>query len=320
MESQLDRVGDTRVRRDRSRTRGDHVHRPDGGLAGRGGRRTGSGAPSPSSGRRTGMWLRVLGSAAGGGSPQWNCGCPVSRGPCGSRPARPRTQSSVAVSADQPAVVPAQRLARRPRPDRGLPRRCTRRASRTRRCGRCCSPTPSSTTRSACCCCGRPAPCEVHATPAVHETLRDGSGVLAHAGALLPGRVASRSSRAPTCPSATGCPAGPSTCRPPSGTASAPGRSTGRVVGYRLTDERSGGTLVYLPGVQALTPEVRAEIDGLRLPADRRHLLARRRADPARPGRQDLGREMGHLPIGGPDGSLAQLRVAAASSGRSTST
>ena len=23
------------------------------------------------------MWLRVLGSAAGGGSPQWNCGCPV---------------------------------------------------------------------------------------------------------------------------------------------------------------------------------------------------------------------------------------------------
>ena len=36
----------------------------------------------------------------------------------------------------------------------------------------------------------------------------------------------------------------------------------GRVVGYRLTDERSGGTLVYLPGVQALTPEVLAEIAG----------------------------------------------------------
>ena len=36
----------------------------------------------------------------------------------------------------------------------------------------------------------------------------------------------------------------------------------GRVVGYRLTDQRTGGTLVYLPGVQALTPDVRAEIEG----------------------------------------------------------
>ena len=48
------------------------------------------------------MWVRVRGSAAGGGFPQWNCTCP----PCravrdGSRPARPRTQSSVAVSADR---------------------------------------------------------------------------------------------------------------------------------------------------------------------------------------------------------------------------
>ena len=48
------------------------------------------------------MWVRVLGSAAGGGFPQWNCTCP----PCravrdGSRPARPRSQSSVAVSADR---------------------------------------------------------------------------------------------------------------------------------------------------------------------------------------------------------------------------
>ncbi|MFC7660378.1 hypothetical protein ACFQV8_33875 [Pseudonocardia benzenivorans] len=23
------------------------------------------------------MWLQVLGSAAGGGFPQWNCGCPA---------------------------------------------------------------------------------------------------------------------------------------------------------------------------------------------------------------------------------------------------
>ena len=137
------------------------------------------------------MWLQVLGSAAGGGFPQWNCGCPGCRAVrTGSRPARPRTQSSIAVSADQrnwfllnaSPDVRAQIEAFPPlHPPRG---------PRHARCGRCCSPTPSSTTRSACCCCGRRSALEVHATPAVHETLRDGTGVLAHAGALLPGGVA----------------------------------------------------------------------------------------------------------------------------------
>ncbi len=47
------------------------------------------------------MHVRVLGSAAGGGVPQWNCRCPV----CslvwnGDRRVRPRSQSSLAVSAD----------------------------------------------------------------------------------------------------------------------------------------------------------------------------------------------------------------------------
>ena len=47
------------------------------------------------------MWVRVLGSAAGGGFPQWNCACPACRAVRdGSRPARPRTQSSIAVSPD----------------------------------------------------------------------------------------------------------------------------------------------------------------------------------------------------------------------------
>src|SRR5499427_5043365 len=47
------------------------------------------------------MWVRVLGSAAGGGYPQWNCACPACRAVRdGSRPARPRTQSSIAVSRD----------------------------------------------------------------------------------------------------------------------------------------------------------------------------------------------------------------------------
>ena len=43
----------------------------------------------------------VLGAAAGGGFPQWNCNCDVCRaGRAGNGLARPATQSSLAVSAD----------------------------------------------------------------------------------------------------------------------------------------------------------------------------------------------------------------------------
>ncbi|WP_460449955.1 pyrroloquinoline quinone biosynthesis protein PqqB [Alsobacter sp. SYSU BS001988] len=47
------------------------------------------------------MRIIVLGSAAGGGFPQWNCACPVcSKAWSGDPDVRPRTQSSIAVSAD----------------------------------------------------------------------------------------------------------------------------------------------------------------------------------------------------------------------------
>ena len=47
------------------------------------------------------MYIRVLGSAAGGGYPQWNCNHPNSRRARQSDPLAPqRTQSSIAVSAD----------------------------------------------------------------------------------------------------------------------------------------------------------------------------------------------------------------------------
>ena len=47
------------------------------------------------------MHIRILGSAAGGGLPQWNCRCPNCEAVrAGSSDVQPRTQSSVAVSAD----------------------------------------------------------------------------------------------------------------------------------------------------------------------------------------------------------------------------
>jgi pyrroloquinoline quinone biosynthesis protein B len=84
------------------------------------------------------------------------------------------------------------------------------------------------------------------------------------------------------------------------------GAEQGRVVGYRLTDEHSGRAAVYLPGVQRLTPAVREQlagcacllVDGTCWHDDEliRLGLAAKTAG-----------EMGHLPIGGPDGSLEQL-------------
>jgi len=47
------------------------------------------------------MRIRILGSAAGGGFPQWNCNCHNCKGYCnGSIRAKRRTQSSIAVTAD----------------------------------------------------------------------------------------------------------------------------------------------------------------------------------------------------------------------------
>jgi pyrroloquinoline quinone biosynthesis protein B len=47
------------------------------------------------------MFVHVLGSGAGGGFPQWNCNCANCRGMrAGTLRARPRTQSSIAVSGD----------------------------------------------------------------------------------------------------------------------------------------------------------------------------------------------------------------------------
>ena len=47
------------------------------------------------------MRVRVLGAAAGGGFPQWNCGCGNCRGVReGTIKATPRSQDSLAVSAD----------------------------------------------------------------------------------------------------------------------------------------------------------------------------------------------------------------------------
>ena len=77
-------------------------------------------------------------------------------------------------------------------------------------------------------------------------------------------------------------------------------------MGLRLTDERTGGTFAYVPTAGAVDDAVRRLARGADLLffdgtfwSDR--VLAAAGAD------APTAREMGHLPIGGPDGSIGVL-------------
>ncbi|MFD4969507.1 pyrroloquinoline quinone biosynthesis protein PqqB [Streptomyces sp. NPDC058424] len=249
------------------------------------------------------MLLRVLGSAAGGGSPQWNCGCPVCAA-VRSRAGLARTQSSVAVSADGRRwfLVNASPDVRaqieafpglHPRDDRTTPLEAV-------------LLTDAELDHTLGLLLLREARAlRLYATPAVRETLCVGSGILRTLERYCPVEW-----RAVT-PGADLALADGLSCRAfnvPTGKRDRFGTGVdhGRVVGYRLTDERSGGTLVYLPGVQSLAPALRGEIEGCAC------LLIDgtcwRDDELVRLGLAGkTSREMGHLPIDGPDGSLAQL-------------
>ena len=145
---------------------------------------------------------------------------------------------------------------------------------------------------------------ELHATEAVRDTLYSGTSLLRTLEAYCP--VEWRQ----VVPGAEVTLANglsyrafdvPTTKRPRFGS----GTGNGQVVGYRLTDKRTGRSLVYLPSVQDLTA-VRDQlcecacllIDGTCWRDD--ELIRLGLAD-------KTAREMGHLPIDGPDGSLARL-------------
>ncbi|WP_214403592.1 pyrroloquinoline quinone biosynthesis protein PqqB [Pseudonocardia lacus] len=251
------------------------------------------------------MLLRVLGSAAGGGYPQWNCGCPTCRAVReGTRPARPRTQSSIAVSADgrrwflvnaSPDVLTQIEAtpALHPRDDRSTPLRAVLLTD-----GELDHTLGLLLLRE-----GRTV--HVHATAAVHEVLRSGTGLLGTLQMYCPVEwhevvpgvdvdlgdgLSYRAFDVPT------------TKRDRFGTGSGPGR----VVGYRFTDGAGGRSAVYLPGVQELLPQVLAQLDGCACLLidgtcwDDDEMLRLGLA-------AKTSRSMGHVPIAGPDGSLARL-------------
>ena len=252
-----------------------------------------------------GVWVRVLGAAAGGGFPQWNCGCPQCRAVRdGSRPCRARTQSSVAVSADYRRWIllnasPDIRAqiesfpALHPRGIRDSPLQAV-------------LLTDAELDHTLGLLLLREADdIEIHATAAVHETLLEGTSLLQTLGAYT--NVEWR-------PVSTGTEVSladglsyqafdvPTNKRARFGT----GDGEESVVGYRITDESTGRTLVYLPGAQELTASVLARLEGCTgLLFDGTCWQDDELIRLGIAGK--TSREMGHLPISGADGSLEQL-------------
>jgi pyrroloquinoline quinone biosynthesis protein B len=257
------------------------------------------------------MWVRVLGSAAGGGYPQWNCACPTCRAARdGSRPARSRTQSSVAVSSDyrrwfllnaSPDIHAQIESFAALHPgggsDGGASRAVPLQAVLL---------TDAELDHTLGLLLLREGDgLEVHATAATRDTLRNGTSLLRTLEAycpvkwetVVPGRdvrlgdgLSYRAFDVPT------------TKRARFGSAA----GEGRVIGYRLADERTGRALVYLPAVQELTAPVRDQLAGCAcLLVDGTCWYDDELIRLGVAGK--TAREMGHLPISGSGGSLEQL-------------
>ncbi|MDR0359473.1 MAG: pyrroloquinoline quinone biosynthesis protein PqqB [bacterium] len=251
------------------------------------------------------MRVRVLGAAAGGGFPQWNCGCPQCRAVrAGSDGGRPRTQSSIAVSPEGRRwfllnASPDLRTqiesfpALHPRGLRESPLEAV-------------LLTDAELDHTLGLLLLREArDLQVHATPGVHETLCTGTGILRTLGTythvewrpVAPGAdvslAAAMSYRAFSVPTTKR--AGPDAAE-----------VAGDVVGYRITNGHTGGVLVYVPALETLTPPVRAELDGCScLLVDGTCWQDDELIRLGVGGR--TARAMGHLPIAGAGGSLEQL-------------
>jgi pyrroloquinoline quinone biosynthesis protein B len=259
------------------------------------------------------MHVRVLGSAAGGGFPQWNCNCRNCDGVRkGTIRARPRTQSSIAVSADRgdwilfnasPDLLTQFRAFRELQPARAVRDTAVRaivlidaQIDHT---------TGLLMLREG----GRLA---VYCTPQVREDLTRGNplfgilehfcGVDWHPIALEPGAtfpIAGAQGLSFT--------AVPLKSKPPPYSPHRNEPRPGDNIGVRIADTRTGRVLFYAPGLGEIEPHLRpllAEADCLMLDGTfwtddeliRLGVSAKR------------SRDMGHLPQSGPGGMLEALQ------------
>ncbi|NLS09902.1 pyrroloquinoline quinone biosynthesis protein PqqB [Nesterenkonia sp. MY13] len=251
------------------------------------------------------MWVRVLGSAAGGGFPQWNCVCPSCRAVrTGSRPATARSQSSIAVSPDReawyllnasPDIQSQIESFEALHPDEGRVVRLKAVLLTDAELDHTLGLLLMREGRGL----------QIHGTESIQETLTSGTGVLRTLEAycpvewrqVIPGNevplgehLTYRAFNVPT----------QKTMRFPGA------EEYGRVIGYRITDSRTGKSLVYLPGVQELTDELMLELEG----ATGLLIDGTCWTDDEMPSlglAAKTSRDMGHMPISGEHGSLQRL-------------
>jgi len=259
------------------------------------------------------MLVRILGSAAGGGVPQWNCGCPVcTAARTGSRPVASRRSSTIAIGdgagewflgnagPDLDAALRDCALLW-PEPDGStapihgvlltdaeldhtLGLLSLRQAKELHVYG-------TATVRNLLSQCGLLPTLESYTVVHWHE-VRPGERFTLHyrdgaASPLWAEPLEASSGRLPRY-------------------AHGAGPTSGAVIGYRITDERTARATVFLPSVAALDAGVVEElrethlvlVDGSFWVDDEMHRHNRGTA---------TARSMGHLPISGVDGSLRLL-------------
>ncbi len=258
------------------------------------------------------MHIQVLGSAAGGGFPQWNCNCRNCRGVrAGTLRAQPRTQSSIALSDDGgewilcnaspdiraqleafPALQPARQL--RDTAIAGI----VLLDSQIDHC------TGLLTLREGC-------PHQVWCTEMVHQDLISGFplfNMLSHWNGGLQHRLIELDAEPfsiPACPGLSITAIALRSSAPPY----SPHRGNphpGDNIGLFIEDLRTGGTLFYAPGLGQVDEQLlgwmrRADcllVDGTLWRDDEM-----RRCEVG----DKLGSEMGHLPQSGPGGMLEVL-------------
>jgi pyrroloquinoline quinone biosynthesis protein B len=249
--------------------------------------------------------VRVLGSAAGGGFPQWNCSC------AGCRAARegaatPRTQSSIAVEAGErwflvnasPDVRQQMTACRglHPRDGRATPLEAVllTDAEIDHTLGLLLLREGRGVT--------------VHATPATEATLRRGTGFLTTLERYCPVRVV------PVEPgvevaltedlsyTAVDLPTGKEPRFAEVGSAD----DLGRVIGFRFHDRSTGGAVVYAPGVADVVPALLDACEGASALLIDGTAFADDELITQGLGTKTAG-DMGHLPLAGPGGSLERL-------------
>ena len=254
------------------------------------------------------MLVRVLGSAAAGSVPQWNCGCKYCVA-AACNPALARTGCSVAVSADGSAWTVLNAAAELPRQLVSFRELRPRSGTRETPVAQLMLTDAELDHTLGLLMLRQAAALTIAATPAVRSLL-DGllqllSGYLTVAWREIP--AGSEFPLDPSRPAGLRARAIPVGAGKPPAFAGADRVPEDATVAMRVSDPR-GGSFVYAPCAPALTGPLldacRASslilLDGTFFSDD----------ELVRSGKPRTARQLGHLPIGGPDGSLAQLEPA----------